>query len=83
MSSIKDIDVLVHAEAWSSIWFFEPVTPEAEEFFAENVIAEGWQYRGKSIAVDHREGEQLAIWLCKNGYHLFNPRYGEHKQNAD
>lgn len=72
MSSIKNIDVLVHAEGYATIWFFEPVSAEAEEFFAENVIAEGWQYWGKSIAVDHREGEQLAIWLCKRGYRLLN-----------
>lgn len=83
MSNIKDIDVLVHAEAWSSIWFFEPVTIEAEEFFAENVVAEGWRYRGRSIAIDQDLGQQLAIWLCKNGYRLLNPRYGEHKENAD
>ncbi len=83
MSSIKNIDVLIHAEGYATIWFFEPVSAEAEEFFAENVIAEGWQYRGRSIAVDHREGEQLAIWLCKHGYRLLNPRYGEHKHNAN
>lgn len=69
-------DVLVHAEGLASVWLFEPVSDEAIEFFAENIVAEDWQHFGGKIAVDHRPAIILAAELYLQGFRILNPAYG-------
>jgi len=74
--ALQDADVLVHAEGFATIWMFEPVSDEAVEFFAENIVAEDWQHFGGKIAVDHRPARDLANELYVQGFRILNPRYG-------
>jgi hypothetical protein len=69
-------DVLVHAEGFASAWLFEPISDEAIEFFAENIVAEDWQHFGGKIAVDHRPARNLAAELYLQGFRILNPAYG-------
>lgn len=78
MSKIKNIDVLVHAEGFATIWLFEPISEDAKEFFAENISAEPWQHVGDKIGVDHRPARDLANYLYHHGFTIVNPRYGRY-----
>jgi len=43
-----------------SIFTFTPLTPMAEEWIAENVQAESWQWLGAGLCVEHRYAGDLA-----------------------
>lgn len=45
-------DVLVRDEG--TLWVFNPLTSAAQEWFAENVQSEPWQWLGTSLVVEHR-----------------------------
>lgn len=38
---------------------FQPLTPKAKTWFADNVEAEPWQWRGRTLCVDHRPAQWL------------------------
>lgn len=58
-----DVVVTYHG----SVVGFLPLTPNGKEWFAENVAAEGWQYIGSTLYVDHRPAESLIAALTDNG----------------
>jgi len=45
-------DVLIRTEG--TVWVFNPLTSAAQEWFAENVQSEPWQWLGTSLVVEHR-----------------------------
>lgn len=45
-------DLLIHNEG--TVVGFQPATAEGEDWLAENVQAELWQYLGPTLWVDHR-----------------------------
>jgi hypothetical protein len=47
-----NLDVIV-----KTIVLFTPVSVEAREWFAENVVAERWQWRGEGLGVDHQPAQ--------------------------
>lgn len=49
----------VYVEDHGSIVQFEPRTEEARQWFDENVQAEGWQWLGNRLCVDHRLAKHL------------------------
>jgi len=72
----SDVDVLVHAEGFATIWMFEPVSDAAKEFFENEIEVDEWAHMRNGIAVDHRPAQQLATYLYHNGFKILNPRYG-------
>jgi hypothetical protein len=48
------LDVIV-----KTIVLFTPVSVETREWFAENVVAERWQWRGEGLGVDQQPAQGL------------------------
>lgn len=69
-------DILIHAEGFSTVWMFEPVSEGAKAFFEDSVQFEDWQYFGGKIAVDHRPARDFADYLRAEGFALMSPAYG-------
>ena len=45
-------DVLIRDEG--TVWIFNPLTPVAQQWFAEHVQSEPWQLLGTSLVVEQR-----------------------------
>lgn len=50
-----------------TVFAFQPLTPEAEHFFKEEVKTEPWQWFGSSLIVDHRYAREFALACNENG----------------
>lgn len=62
---MKAADVLVDNQG--TIMVLTPQTQEAKDWFDENVEAEGWQWMGDGLAVDHRMAENLLQGILTSG----------------
>lgn len=64
-SQQKPPDVLVSNEG--TVFLFNPITPAAQEWFADNVTSEPWQWFGTTLVVEHRYALGLAQGLRDAG----------------
>jgi len=62
---MKAPDVLIHNEG--TVFLFNPLTPAAQEWFAENVTSEPWQWFGTTLVVEHRYSSGLVEGLTDAG----------------
>jgi len=46
---------------------FTPVSDLAQEWFADNVASEGWQWMGPTLWVDHRLAQRLLEGILGEG----------------
>ena len=51
------VDLLIRDEG--TVVAFQPVTPAAREWIDENIISEGWQWLGDTLAIDHRYADTI------------------------
>lgn len=61
----KAVDVYVGNEG--SVFTFQPATDTARQWIDENVEAEGWQWLGNTLVVDHRFAQDLAQGMIDAG----------------
>ena len=62
---MKAADVLVDNQG--TIMVLTPQTQKAKDWFDENVEAEGWQWIGDGLGVDHRMAENLLQGILTSG----------------
>jgi len=62
---VKAADVLVDNQG--TIMVLTPQTQKAKDWFDENVEAEGWQWIGDGLGVDHRMAENLLQGILTSG----------------
>lgn len=53
-----------------TVVLFRPVTDRAKVWFKENIQAEGWQWLGMSVGVDHRYAGDIVEGLLGAGFNL-------------
>jgi hypothetical protein len=51
-----------------TVFLFRPVTKPAQEWFADNVESEPWQWSNGSLGVDHRYAEDLLDGIASAGF---------------
>ena len=57
----------VHVINHGSVVAFHLISQNAKTFVDENVQAEGWQFMGDALCVDHRFAGDLAEGMRENG----------------
>jgi hypothetical protein len=65
---VRKRDVLVKRQR--TIVLFTPVSDDAREWFAANVVSEPWQWRGPSLAADHRPASDLIDGIRHRGLRI-------------
>lgn len=51
------VDLLIRDEG--TVVVFRPVSDAARQWIDDNVISEGWQWLGGTLAVDHRYADSI------------------------
>ncbi len=62
-TNIPDVQIVNHG----SVVAFHLLSQNAKTFVDENVQAEGWQFMGDALCVDHRFAGDLAEGMRENG----------------
>jgi hypothetical protein len=66
--AVRKRDVLVKRQR--TIVLFTPVTDDAREWFAANVVSELWQWRGPTLAADLRPACDLLDGIRRRGLRI-------------
>jgi hypothetical protein len=61
-------DVLIRDEG--TLWIFNPLTPFAQQWFAEHVQSEPWQWLGMFLVVEHRFAMGLIQGIIDAGFDI-------------
>ena len=61
-------DVLIRDEG--TVWIFNPLTPVAQQWFAEHVQSESWQLLRTSLVVEHRFVMSLIQGIMDAGFDI-------------
>lgn len=64
----READFLI--ESHGSIFGFTPLNASARAWLDTHTNAEGWQYMGASLMVEHRYAMQLADGIQEAGYRV-------------
>jgi hypothetical protein len=51
-----------------NVFLFTPLTGVCLQWLEENVVSGGWQWLGRSLAVDYRYAQQLRAGLIEAGF---------------
>jgi hypothetical protein len=68
---VAEVDVQVSDQG--SIILFTPMSPEARDWFDENVQTEDWQWLGASLGVDRRYAADLLAGIGEAGLRMDGP----------
>jgi hypothetical protein len=65
---VRKRDVTVKDEG--TVVLFTPVSDDARAWFTENVVSEPWQWRGPSLATEHRPACDLLDGIRRRGLRI-------------
>ena len=62
------MDIIITDRGW--LVGFTPLSTPAQEWFADNVGSEPWQWMGPTLWVDHRPAQQLLDGIQAEGFDI-------------